>query len=125
MISREWKKGDQVVLNLPMPVRELMAHPEIKEDSGRVAIQRGPLVYCFEWPDNKEVKIPNIQLNNKNSYQTAFVPNLLNGITVIKTTGIDTGIKTGNTKQSITAIPYYSWANRGAGEMNVWMKVQK
>ena len=108
-----------------MPVRELIAHPEIKEDSGRVAIQRGPLVYCFEWPDNKEVKIPNLQLNSKNSYQTAFIPNLLNGVTVIKTTGIDSVIKTENTKQSITAIPYYSWANRGAGEMNVWMKVHK
>ncbi len=125
VISREWKKGDQLILNLPMPVRELVAHPEIKEDSGRVAIQRGPLVYCFEWPDNKEVKIPNLQLNSKNSYQTQFIPDLLNGITVIKTTGIETGVKTGNTKQSITAIPYYSWANRGAGEMNVWMKIQK
>jgi hypothetical protein len=54
-----------------------------------------------------------------------FIPNLLNGITVIKTTGSDESMNTGNGKQSITAIPYYSWANRGAGEMNVWMKVQK
>ncbi len=125
VISKEWKQGDQLVLNLPMPVRELIAHPEIKQDSGRVAIQRGPLVYCFEWPDNKNVNIQNLLLNNKNSYQTDFLPNLLNGITVIKTSGIDSGVKTGNTNQSVTAIPYYSWANRGKGEMNVWMKVQK
>jgi DUF1680 family protein len=87
------------------------------------------LVYCFEWPDNKAVNILNLNLENKNKYATEFRPDLLNGVTVIKTTGSSQvqsdNKESGDKKLAITAIPYYSWANRGPGTMNVWMKIQK
>ncbi len=129
IISREWKKGDQLVVDLPMPVRELVANPNIIDDLGKIALQRGPLVYCTEWPDNKEVKILSLALNRSAKYTTEFLPGLLNGVTVIKTTGSVTKIESSNTvldkDQIITAIPYYSWANRGPGDMSVWMNVKQ
>ncbi len=128
VISRDWKKGDQLVLDLPMPVRELVANPLIKDDAGKMALQRGPLVYCTESADNKETGTLGLSLNRDNKYTTAWMPDLLNGVTVIRTNGSSTKqtANQGKTKDiSITAIPYYSWANRGAGEMNVWMNVQK
>jgi len=115
VISRQWKKGDQLLIDLPMPVREIIANIAIKEDVGKIALQRGPLVYCAEWPDNKDGHVLNLSLNSKNTYSTEFLPGLLNGATVIKTT-------VNESKQPFTAIPYYAWANRGAGEMMVWIR---
>jgi len=129
IISREWKKGDQLVINLPMPVRELLAHPAIKDDAGKIALQRGPLVYCLEWTDNKDFNIPELSFNDKNSYQTEFLPALLNGVTIIRTEGNSAGKsqegKGTTARKAVTAIPYYAWANRGAGEMSVWVKINK
>jgi DUF1680 family protein len=129
VLSREWKESDQLVLELPMPVRELTANQLIKEDVGKVAIQRGPLVYCAEWPDNKAIKIPDFQLSGQNKYTTKHLPELLNGVTIIQTSTINSkpsGDKIAdNNRQILTAIPYYSWANRGPGEMSVWLNVAK
>ena len=129
MISREWKKGDQLVLELPMPVRELAANPLVKEDIGKVALQRGPLVYCTESADNKTSGTLSLQLNQNNKYTTEYMPGLLNGVTIIRTKGSSSKPASSgemvNKETIITAIPYYSWANRGPGEMNVWMNVRK
>lgn len=127
VLSRNWSKGDQVVVDLPMPVRELTANPLIKDDIGKVALQRGPLVYCAEWPDNGEGGVLNLVLNPSASYTTKYVPELLNGVTIIRTEGSRSAKagETGKTRQSITSVPYYSWANRGPGEMSVWMNVEK
>ena len=100
-----------------MPVREIKANEAVKDDAGKIAIQRGPLVYCAEWPDNKNGHVLNLYLNSENGYTTEHLPALLNGVTVIKTTD--------NVKQPFTAIPYYAWANRGAGEMMVWIPQKK
>jgi DUF1680 family protein len=129
VISREWKKGDQLVLELPMPVRELAANPLVKEDIGKVALQRGPLVYCAESADNKETGTLRLLLNQNSKYTTEYIPGLLNGITVIRTKGSSSKPASDrekvNNETIITAIPYYSWVNRGPGEMNVWMNVHK
>ena len=119
-ISREWKKGDQLNLDLPMPVRELVANAQIKEDVGRIALQRGPLVYCTEFADNKDESILKLSLNPGGKYITEFVAGLLNGVTVIRTKAI-------SSKQpaTLTAIPYFAWANRGQGDMSVWMNAGK
>lgn len=125
VISREWKKGDQLLVDLPMPVREIKAHDAIKEDAGKVALQRGPLVYCAEWPDNKDGHVLNLYLNRDNRYSTEYLPKLLNGVTIIKTQINRYERLAGETlkkqNQSFIAIPYYAWANRGAGEMAVWI----
>ena len=122
-INRTWKKNDKVEVNLPMEVRRVVANENLKEELGKIALQRGPLMYCAEWPDNNG-KTSNIIIPASAIFTTEFKPALLNGVTVLKTevpAVIINGAENISTvKQSFTAIPYYSWANRGKGEMMVW-----
>lgn len=122
-IKRTWKKNDKVEVNLPMEVRRVVANENLKEDIGKVALQRGPLMYCAEWKDNNG-KASNIILPNSASFASEFKPDMLNGVTVLKSDVsaiIINGDETVTTvKQPFMAIPYYSWANRGKGEMTVW-----
>ena len=122
-INRTWKKNDKVEVNLPMEVRRVTANENLKEDMGKIALQRGPLMYCAEWPDNNG-KTSNIIIPANATFTTEFKPNLLNGVTVLKTEVpaviINSSENISTVKQSFTAIPYYSWANRGKGEMMVW-----
>src|SRR5262245_42122693 len=106
-ILRRWKKGDVVQLDLPMPIRRVLAHDGVEEDRGRAAIQRGPVVYCLEAVDNKRgVAAATLPLDA--DLQHRFDRNLLGGVEVI--TGHD-----------LVAIPYFAWNNRGKGEMAVWI----
>lgn len=126
-ISRTWKKNDKVEVNFPMEVRRVVASEKIKEDIGKVALQRGPLVYCAEWADNNG-KASNFFIPAGTLFTSEFRPDLLNGVTVLKAEVPAVTIKDSQTlsttKQSFTAIPYYSWANRGKGEMMVWFPEQ-
>jgi uncharacterized protein len=125
VIRKTWKKGDEVLLNMPMPVRRIVAIDEIKDDRDRVAIQRGPLVYCFEHADN-DGKTMNIVIPDNISFTSEFKPQLLNGVVVVQaeapvaTISAD-GLNISTVNKKITAIPYYSWANRGLGEMRIWV----
>jgi uncharacterized protein len=124
-IDRQWSKGDSIELTLPMPVRKILANDRVKEDEGRVALQRGPLVYAAEWPDNDGHAL-NLIVPDDARLTSEYRRDLLNGITVVTgrvqalTRGSD-----GSTAQPVphrlVAIPYYAWANRGPGEMQVWM----
>ncbi|WP_301921811.1 glycoside hydrolase family 127 protein [Ferruginibacter sp.] len=121
-INRTWKKNDKVEVDLPMEVRRVVANEKLKEDIGKVALQRGPLMYCAEWKDNNG-KASNIILPDNALFTTEFKPELLNGVTVLKSevpAVIINGNDISTVKQSFIAIPYYSWANRGKGEMMVW-----
>jgi len=125
VISKKWKKGDIIVLDLPMPVRRIIAIEEVKEDRNRVALQRGPLVYCFEHPDNNGQAM-NIIVPDNITFTNEFKPDLLNGVVILKAqapvaTVSSDGLKVNTELRQITAIPYYSWANRGKGEMQVWV----
>ncbi len=126
-IRRSWKKGDVVTVQLPMDVRRVVANENVKDDLGKIALQRGPLVYCAEWVDNFG-KASNLILPKDLSFTTEFKPGLLNGVTVIQSTIPSIVIKDAarvETQQAVfTAIPYYSWANRGKGEMQVWFPQQ-
>jgi len=128
IIKRKWKKGDRIVLDLPMPVRMVEADERIREDSGKLAVQRGPVIYCAEWPDNSEGRVLNLLFGKDSEFSTEFVPDLLNGTRVIRTKGVQT-IKTleGRTEtmpeQTVTLIPYSLWNNRGPGQMMVWLPV--
>ncbi|MEJ7682406.1 MAG: hypothetical protein WKG06_32050 [Segetibacter sp.] len=125
VIDREWEKGDVVALNLPMSVRRVIAIDSIKQDKNRVAFQRGPLVYCFEHADNKG-KAMNFFVPAKTVFTTQYNNYLLGGVVtlqanapVVDASADGTSVVTVNKK--IVAIPYYSWANRGSGEMQVWV----
>jgi DUF1680 family protein len=126
VISRKWKPGDKVDLDIPMPVRRVVADERIKDDVGRVAFQRGPVIYCAEWPDNKDGAILNLVVKSDAGTKTGFVPSLLEGIQVIKTTGFQTRQnKDGKVEllgeEPVTLIPYALWNNRGPGQMMVWI----
>ncbi|MDR2469008.1 MAG: glycoside hydrolase family 127 protein, partial [Tannerella sp.] len=111
VLKREWKAGDRITLAFDMPVEVVAADPRVREDVGKRAIQRGPLVYCVEEIDNK-AHFDRIALSPKTAYQTAVRPSLLNGVTTVTAT---------NGEQAFTLIPYYAWDNREAGEMKVWI----
>jgi uncharacterized protein len=113
-IERTWKAGDVVELTLPMPVRQVAADERVEADRGRVALQRGPIVYAAEWADNPGASVRRIALSNAARLTAVFRPDLLNGVTAVKG-------KTASGRE-FTAIPYYAWANRGKGEMIVWLQ---
>ena len=124
VISKKWKKNDKVELTLPMEVQRVAANIALVDDIGKVALQRGPLMYCAEWKDNNG-KASNLVVPKNAVFETAYEPSLLNGVTVLKATvksvNIDEAAQTVSTEnKTMTAIPYYSWANRGKGEMTVW-----
>jgi DUF1680 family protein len=124
VLSRTWKKGDQVEVFLPMEVRRVVANNNIKDDRGKVALQKGPIIYCAEWADNNG-RAANLIVPSNAVFQTEFRKDLLNGVMVLKTevptvvVNNDANTITTETR-TMTAIPYYSWAHRGKGEMVVW-----
>lgn len=124
-LNRRWKKGDVIDLGLPMEVRRVTANAEVKDDAGRVAIQRGPIVYCAEWPDNPGVHVRNLYLPDSATFEATYEPNLLKGVTVVKTQAeglaYDANGNVAKKDEALTLIPYYAWANRGRGEMDVWL----
>ncbi|MGE5611280.1 MAG: glycoside hydrolase family 127 protein [Bacillota bacterium] len=124
-LDRDWKQGDVIELSLPMPVRRVVAHGQVEADRGRVALQRGPIVYCVEWPDNPDGHVRNLMLPDSAALSAEFKPDLLGGIMAIRGKAValarDEQDKVTGKEQEFTAIPYYAWANRGRGEMMVWI----
>lgn len=123
-IERQWQKGDTIELDLPMPVRRVIAHQAVKADLGKVALQRGPLVYCLEGPDN-DGKVLNMVIADDAKFRSEHRSDLLGGVTVItgkarlaKRTGSGEVVSVGT--KAFTAIPYYAWAHRGRAQMTVW-----
>ncbi|MBI1769157.1 MAG: glycoside hydrolase family 127 protein [Bacteroidetes bacterium] len=125
VIDREWKKDDMIELSLPMEVKRVKPRAELKQDEDRVALQRGPIVYCVEGADNND-KAWNILLPDKTSFQTSFQKDLLGGVEIIQfqapTIQLSNDGQTVSTEvKTITAIPYYSWCNRGQNQMQIWL----
>ncbi len=115
-IRRRWQMGDVVELNLPMPIRRVYADGKVEADRGRVALMRGPIVYCLEGIDNGG-KALDIVLAKDARLTAEHRADLLGGVTVIRGQGLLGGTK----PVDITAVPYYAWQNRGIGEMTVWI----
>jgi DUF1680 family protein len=124
-ITRTWKAGDAIALNLPMPVRRIVAHDKVAADRDRVALQRGPIVYAAEWVDNPNGKVRNIVLPDANTITAEFRADLLNGVTVVKGRAVGLSLDekgaVQKAEQPFMAIPYATWANRGRGQMAVWL----
>jgi uncharacterized protein len=127
VINKAWKKNDVVEVNLPMEVRKILANENVKNDIGKIALQQGPIIYCAEWVDNNG-KTNNIIIPANTTFTREYKPNVLNGIMTLKAEVpaviINGNEKISTQKQTLTAIPYYSWANRGKGEMTVWFPTQ-
>jgi hypothetical protein len=121
VISRTWKKGDMVSLELPMPAREVVADEKLKEDKELIAIQRGPVVFCAEGADN-DGKVLNLVFKEDAEYKASFDPAMLNGTEVIETTAKP---MYADNEIPVKLIPYYLWDNRGPSEMQVWLSTRK
>lgn len=114
VLNKEWQKGDIIALTFEMPVEVIAADSRVKENVGKRAIQRGPLVYCIEEVDNND--FADIMLSEETTFITNYTSELLNGITTID------GSANG---KNVRLIPYYTWDNRDTGEMKVWIDYNK
>ena len=125
VIEREWKKNDLIELQLPMDIRRVAARDELKYDNDRVALQRGPLVYCVEGADNNG-KAWNMVLQDNTAISTGHeniltepVITLEAEVPVVEVSSDGSTVNT--TTKKISAIPYYAWCNRGSNQMQVWL----
>lgn len=132
-LDRQWQKGDVVELDLPMPAERIYANPNVKFDLGRVAIRRGPMVYCIEQADNKGLSLEAVKLPRGAEIKANFESDLLNGITILELDAVIVDdadwqrdlyrtVPPAETPTKVKAIPYYSWCNRGSNKMFVWIK---
>ncbi|HET9373033.1 MAG TPA: glycoside hydrolase family 127 protein [Vicinamibacterales bacterium] len=124
-ITRDWRASDSIELLLPMPVQRVVAHERVEADRGRVAFQRGPIVFAAEWPDNPDARVRNLVVADAMPMRSEFRPSLLGGVQVVtaRATALALDATGAVTKkdQPFVAIPYYAWSNRGPGEMAVWL----
>jgi DUF1680 family protein len=131
-IARDWARGDEVRLDLDMAVERLHAHPEVRQDAGRIALKRGPLVYCLEAADNA-ISLNRLRVPSRAPFECRFEPGLLQGVATLSAdVEADAADDWGRAlyrnaaprteKASIKAIPYFAWDNRQPGEMLVWLR---
>lgn len=130
-LARCWAAGDRVEIRFPMDIRVLMANPRVRADAGRVAVARGPLVYCVEEADNGE-NLSALSLEASSELSAVFDPDLLGGVVRIIASGYRDDVDqdalylpadaVDRIPSQLTLIPYYSWGNRGKGEMVVWLR---
>lgn len=125
LIERKWKKGDVLEINTPLEVRTIGSHPDLKQNAGRVALQYGPLVYCVEGADNSNHAL-NFVLPADAKFAVSYEAGKLGGVnTLVFDANVVQIAADGQTvstvRKPVTAVPYFSWNNRGAGEMLVWL----
>lgn len=133
-ITRDWQEGDTLLLTLPMPVRRVYANPLMRHAAGKIAIQRGPLVYCLEQADNGE-ELHNLWLPKDATFRLLEGKGVLAHQVLIQADGVKRTARSAETQplwqydhapaesqpHTLTFIPWFSWANRGEGEMRVWV----
>ena len=129
-IDRTWKKGDVVSLHFDMPVRTVKASGRVSDDRGRIAVERGPLVYCAEGADNQQFSIVNFLMPRQPRFTTAQRTINGNRNVTFSVTAVETEGETVSTDEQgravvkparLVMIPYYAWNHRGPGSMEVWM----
>ncbi|QRR01883.1 glycoside hydrolase family 127 protein [Dyadobacter sandarakinus] len=110
-LDRQWKKGDVIELSMDMLVRTIVSRAEVKANEGKLAVERGPVLYCAEGHDNQG-KALNVSIRQEQDFVVQYKKEMLGGINVL-------------TSGPLTLIPYYAWANRGPNEMSVWLNREK
>ena len=133
VINRNWKKGDVIRIHFDMPVRTVVANPRVSDDRGRIAVERGPLVYCSEWADNEGINPHHLLLARQPKFEVEASYGIQNTEGDGKTFNV-TAITAQAQEASVTPegkltakdvrvklIPYYAWNHRGAGKMDVWL----
>jgi DUF1680 family protein len=131
-IARDWASGDRIRLDLDMAVEQLRAHPEVRQDAGRIALMRGPLVYCLEEADNA-IGLNRLQVPKRARFECSFEPDILDGVVMLSATveADATADWTGTLYRAepakaeaveVKAVPYFAWDNREPGDMLVWLR---
>lgn len=133
VFHREWQPGDVIEADFAMPVTLMAAHPRVREDAGMLAVTRGPIVYCVEEKDNGS-QLHRLRLNPKAAFTERYEEGLLGGVMALTTMGerlveewpegqlYRPADAEQYEPQELRFIPYYAWANRGEGEMRVWLR---
>ena len=132
ILHRLWRPGDVVTLRLPMPAERLYAHPKVRMDVGRVALRRGPLIYCVEEADNPSGPVQTLALPRESPLEEKWRDDLFNGVMTLAASaerlapGDDAGKLYSTVPPAaqgvvLTALPYHLWANRAPGSMQVWI----
>lgn len=120
-INRSWKKGDVIELNFPMEVRRIVANDNVEDDRGKIALERGPVVYCIEGNDQADHKVFNKYILNSSPIAAHYEANLLNGVMVLEGAAKQLE-QDGEIKDvKFRAIPYSTWNNRGPQQMEIWI----
>lgn len=126
-INRKWKKNDVVEIHFDMLPRLVKANEKVAADRGRVAVERGPVVYCAEWSDN-DFNVHTLLMNRPPELRVVEKPELLYGLNQIVTDAqalsYDKAGKLAVKDVKLTLIPYYAWAHRGEGDMEVWLPME-
>lgn len=131
VIYRTWQAGDAIHISLPMPIRQVQAHPNVAACTEQVAIERGPIVYCAEWPDFASHNVMHLYVPDTASFAAEYRENMLGDPTITNKGNVITGTVKGlyaaegggttELDEAFVAIPYYAWAHRGQGQMAVWL----
>ena len=124
-LSRKWKKGDAIQLTLPVEIRKIKAHEKVEADLNRIAVERGPVLYCAEWADN-DGHVQNLVVDQNTVFKASKKQDLFDGIVMIQGTARKAsrtlrGEVQVSDPMPVKLIPYYLWNNRGPGEMIVWL----
>ena len=124
-IVRDWKAGDKISLELPMDVRQIEANPNAEDDLGKLAVQRGPIVYCLEGVDQKDSIVFNKIIPQGTAFTPSFEKDLLGGVMTLQATAQEIQKDSTLTDVPVKLIPYSTWDNRGANQMEVWIAAGK
>ena len=117
IVDRIWDEDDKLDIQWEMGVKLVRSSEQVEENLDKLALQRGPLIYCIEEADNPDVDFENIRIDTNKPIDYNFRTDLLGGIGTLELSGIQNGEET-----YLTAIPYYAWSNRGDGWMKVWIE---
>ena len=120
-VHRAWRASDVVELDLAMPVRRLRGRPRVEATAGRVALARGPLLYCLEQADRPPRDVWGIVVEPDATFIAEDAPELLGGVTVLRGPATRPAGPPVIDRFPIVAVPYYAWANREPGPMQVWI----
>jgi len=134
-VRRIWKKGDKVRLFMPMPIQRLISHPWVESNVGKLALKRGPIIYCLEQVDNPKHDVWNIGIAIESKLIDNWEPNLLSGVVTVEGEGYVLNISAWQGRLyapsqmvlaekepcRFVAIPYHAWANRDTGPMTIWI----
>ena len=125
VVKQIWKKGDVITMDLPMKVRKILSNPAVKQNKNRIALQYGPLVYCVEGA-NDEFEARGVMVQDCTTFEISYESSLLGGVNVLRfeapvVTVSHDGLSVSTLRKKITAIPYFSWSNRGSTDMQVWL----